>query len=204
MKRLMIVVLLVSGFLPFHVLAQVGPADSVRVRIRTTADSSFIGNLSNVSDEELSLLLEGEEAVQVTLLHSEIVSIDQSRGLRRSFNTGFVAGFLGTTALTAIFAAANWSPCTETNNLANQTDSIFGECFMHPESRGDALLLGLAGGAVLGLFTGVAVGLSMPKQERWTPLALPEPNSVRLSIRPAARFDRGLSLGIAISASIGR
>ena len=53
-----------------------------------------------------------------------------------------------------------WSPCTDTGFMA---------CFMHPDSRGDAFVMGAMFGTAIGLPLGLVAGL-ISKHDVWQPV----------------------------------
>ena len=116
--------------------------------------------------------LEGE-AGELVVPVGNIRSLERSRGEGRSFAKNFFLT-MGVTALGGgVIGGLAYEPCNETGFLA---------CMFAPESRVDAVGMGVILGAVVGIPIGALVGLG-EKGERWEPASL-APGNVSLSLVP--------------------
>jgi hypothetical protein len=84
----------------------------------------------------------------VTLATGEVVNVTFTSGGMGALQ-GAVLGIIIGGAVGAAGLAATWSPCRSTG---------FMSCFMHPDSRSEAALLGALSGGILGLPIGTLLG----------------------------------------------
>lgn len=174
--------------LPLGGSAQEQPAAGDRIRVESRGRAVLVGTLSSMSSEFI-VLSRAADDTELWLPVEEVVRVERSLGRQRQFGRNFGLTLLATSALGGLVGAVSWSPCTETGFMA---------CFMHPDSRSDAVAWGLVGGVVLGLPVGLIVGLS-GGSEAWEPLSLPETGSTRVTLSPIV----GSRLGVTGSISFG-
>lgn len=84
--------------------------------------------------------------------------LERSLGKKGNFGKHFAIATGGIAVAGGLLSALTWNECPE--------------CWIHPESRPEAFVWGLAAGGLVGLPIGVSAGLAI-KVERWTPVVLP-------------------------------
>jgi len=188
MKKMLGLFVLSAMLLPGRVWAQQVPIAGDRVRVVQEDGTVSIGELSSLTSEELRLLV-GADAREVVIRRDRIGEIQRSLGEQRSFGKHFgtIVG-LGAAAGGLVWALT-WSPCTGGGLFA---------CAGDPDSRGEAFVWGVAGGAILGVPLGVLVGLAA-KSERWESVSMPGPSGTVISLVPVI----GTRFGVAGFVAIG-
>ncbi len=166
--------------------AQSIPAQGERVRIGQSDGTVVVGSFEGGSTEAVRLRASptGEERL---IPLDAIARMDRSLGRERRFGKYFAVGVASTSAAVGVVSGMSWSPCTSTGPFS---------CMLHPNSRGDALVLGLVGGAVIGIPVGIITGLAV-REERWSPLPLPGSGGATWSIRPVLGSQVGVSASLA-------
>jgi hypothetical protein len=168
----------------------VGPGDRVRVVSLDPAGRPskvlLVGTFVHLQGDTLLLARATGAADFHTFVLEPGTSLEIGSGRHRKFGKYFAIGLVSTSAAVGALAAMTWSPCVPTGLLS---------CLLHPESRGEALGMGLMGGAVLGVPVGTVTGLVL-KEERWDAMPLPGSGDVKLTLLPTARAQLGLTVAL--------
>ena len=185
MKTWMLFLLGLVAFLPAATVGQASPDAGARVRVHDSTGEIVTGVLEFVSPEELQL--RSDRGPRYRIPRSEVERLETSLGDHRRFGRNFAIAVGISSFAVGTVSAVSWSPCTQTGFMA---------CFLHPTSRGEALSMGLIGGALLGVPIGVIAGLA-GKHERWEPLAFGgHGGSPAISLQPMVGSGVGLAASI--------
>jgi hypothetical protein len=115
--------------------------------------------------------------------YADIAYLERSAEHYRQFGKNFLTTVvIGAGAAGAIWAIV-WSPCEDVGFMA---------CFLEPESRGEAFVMGSIIGGAVAVPVGLILGLTL-QYDRWEPLSvpgLPAIPSSTISIKPV--FTGGL------------
>lgn len=172
------------------VAAQRAPSQGDRVRIVLASGERVTGTVEPSAPDTLSLA--ADYGASRVIAMSDVGALELSGGRHRRFARNLGFGVAGSAVVGGTLAAVTWSPCTDTGIFA---------CLLHPESRSDALLMGLVGGAIIGLPVGLIAGLAIT-EERWEPVQLQASADGVLSIRPV--IGPGTGAGFAATLTLGR
>ena len=157
-------------------------APGARVRITRTGEKPRVA-IAVAHTADTLLVRWPEFANDVALPLAEISRLDVSTGRHRNVVKGMVLGTAGVGALGAALGAISYQPCEST---------AFMGCFLAPESRGDAALVGGVVGGALGFVVGSLAGLV--RHESWKRVSLAD-RRVAAAVRPGAHgADLSLSL----------
>ena len=151
--------------LPGAASGQRVPEIGERVQILTESGRRAFGTVSFLSADAIEITLNGDGNRYFPL--NQVRGIRVARqvppqpgaGTRRGLKTFLIMSGAGVG-----LGAMTWSPCTATGFLA---------CLMHPDSRGEAALLGGAIGAMVGVPVALIVGLTTGASEDWDDAVLP-------------------------------
>jgi len=161
------------------------PAPGERVRIGQSDGTVVVGSFERGSTDAVRLLLSGTAEEHLIPLNA-IEQMDRSLGEERRLGKYFAVGVVSTSVAVGSVTAMTWSPCTDTGLFS---------CMLHPESRRQALALGLVGGAVIGVPVGVITRLVV-REERWSPITLSGSGGATFSIRPVLGSRPGVSASV--------
>ncbi|HUF51987.1 MAG TPA: hypothetical protein VMN60_14275 [Longimicrobiales bacterium] len=183
-RILAVVVMAVACAAP--VAPQSQPVQGERVRVTRTGGSTVVGEFRSATAEEVRLYNVATRREYI-IPQSAVRSMERSTGRTRRFGRNFAIGVGVTSVVAGVASAASYSPCEAGG---------FG-CLMHPESGLQALGMGLAGGALLGVPVGIVAGL-VAKHDHWETIIGPERDDVALILAPAP--GRRVTLGLRVSA----
>jgi len=187
MTRTIVFLMTLMFVLPSDGSSQAVPSLGHRIRIKQVDGTVLTGRLVTLSPETIQLWISSDDLAEVPVARIEV--LETSLGRHRKFGKYFALTVVAASVVGGTIYGLTKSPCTETGWFA---------CMFEPESRGEAVAWGLAGGAIIGLPLGVIIG-SKVREERWNRGALPAPTEPRLTIRPVI----GGRVGFAGSVRVG-
>ena len=172
--------------LPSHGSAQAVPSPGDRIRIKQVGGTVLTGTLATLSPETIQLSIGSDDRMaEVPVARIEV--LETSLGRQRNYPK-----YIGiTVAATSIVGAA----------ISAIAYEDLGPCSfvcIGPQTRTEYMIVGLLGGALVGLPLGWVIG-SVVTEERWNPVALPAPAESGLTIRPVI----GNGVGFAASIRVG-
>lgn len=165
MKSLVFATALLLVPLPAH--TQEVPELGARVRALREKGTVAIGTLQSVTADSIRIV---DAAGTEHALSRADLRLERSLGKQGNFGKHFAIATGGIAFAGALLSALTWNECPE--------------CWVHPESRPEAFVWGLAAGGLIGLPIGVIAGLAI-KIERWTPVVLPGSGSELNRVQPA-------------------
>ncbi len=182
MQRVMVFLVALMFVLPSDGSSQAVPSPGDRIRIKQVDGTVLTGTLAALSPETIQLSVDSSR-VEVPVARIEV--LETSLGRQRNFGKYF--------PLTVVAA----SVVGATIGFIAYEDSE-PHPFVGPNTRGEYIAWGLAGGAIIGLPLGVIIGFEV-REERWNPVALSAPTESALTIRPVL----GSRVGFAGSIRVG-
>jgi hypothetical protein len=179
--RLLVLVALVA---PRTAWGQAPVAAGERVRVRYD-NGSLKGVLHEIAPTGLRLRTsEGDTTAVIDF--NRVTGVERSVGRGRNFVKYFFLTVGASATVIGAISAMSWSPCTETGFLA---------CLMHPNTRGDAFVMGFVGGGVVGVPLGLILGLAA-REEKWERAVMPPQSGGRIALRPIVGRNVGLAASI--------
>ena len=187
MTRTIVFLTMLMSVLPSDGSAQAVPSPGDRIRIRQVDGTVLSGTLTTLSPETIQLSV-GSDDRMAEVPVAQIEVLETSLGQRRNYPKYIGITVAATSFVGAVIAVIAGEPCSAASGFC-----------VGPETAGELILLGLAGGAIIGLPLGAVVG-SVKRQERWNPVPLPpRAESGLITIRPVI----GSGVGFAGSIRIG-
>ena len=184
MTKTIVFLMTLMFVLPFDGSAQAVPSPGDRIRIKQVDGTVLTGTLATFSAETIQLSVDSSR-VEVPVARIEV--LETSLGQRHNYPKYIGLTLAATSIAGAIIGAIAYvdtGPCSW--------------LCIGPQTRGESMAWGLAGGAIIGLPLGVIIG-SEVREERWNRVALPAPTAPRLTIRPMI----GSRVGFAGSIRVG-
>ena len=182
MARVMVFLVTLMFVLPSDGSSQAVPSPGDRIRISQMDGTVLTGTLAAWSADTIQLSVDSSR-VEVPV--ARIAVLETSLGQQHNYPQYFGL----TVAATSIVGA--------TIGFIASVDSE-PHPFVGPDTRIEYIVLGFAGGALVGLPLGAIIG-SVVREERWNPVSLPAPAASRLTIRPVI----GSGVGFAASLRVG-
>jgi hypothetical protein len=135
------------------------PAPGARVRVSANdlSASPVVGVMTASTSDSIRIALSGRVDT-IALATAAIRELEVSTGRRRHTLAGLGYGALGGAVVGATSGYIGFKPCRDTGFLG---------CYLEPNTRGQATLVGAGIGAVLGMGIGSIVG-ALTVTERWT------------------------------------
>ncbi len=186
MTKTVVFLMTLMFVLPFDGSAQAVPSPGNRIRIKQVDGTVLTGTLATLSPETIQLSV-GAAVPTVEVPVEGIEALEISLGRQSRFGKYFGLTLAATSIAGAIIGAIAYvdtGPCSW--------------LCIGPQTRGEYIAWGLAGGAIIGLPLGAIIG-SQVREERWNRVALPAPTAPRLTIRPVI----GSGVGFAGSLRVG-
>jgi len=145
---------------PIAAFAQEPPTLETRVRVTQSSGLVTVGTLRSLSADSIVFI---DPQGKPTGLALQNVALERSIGRTGRFWKTFGITVAAGAAVGGLISAATWEQC--------ESDAFLG-CFMVPASRGEAGILGVLAGGVIGIPVGALLG-AVIKVERWEPLNPP-------------------------------
>jgi hypothetical protein len=183
MTRVIVFLMMLTYLLPSDGSAQAAPSLGDRARVRQVDGTVLTGTLTAMSPETIRLSIDSaSRPAEVPVARIEL--LETSLGQRRNYSK-YMGLTVAASAIAGIIISFAADPCKKGSSFC-----------VGPQSRDELVLLGLAGGAIIGLPVGSVVG-TVVREERWKALPLPAPFASGLTIRPV--IGRGVGFAISVT-----
>ena len=179
--------LFLGGTLSAPALAQLQPAD--RVRILTVHGITLTGTVTGMSGDSIALTAVPGRGQANWVRRPDIAYLERSAGRYRKFGRNLALTTLSGAAIGGMIGAITWTECVSNEFLG---------CLMHPESRSDAVVFGAVVTGSLSVPIGILLGLAI-QYERWEPALDAKPGDWRSSFSVAPRLGRDFGVTASFS-----
>lgn len=184
--KLQTLILATAVLVPAPASAQTTPDPGSRVRAIQDG-RTITGTLVVITPDSVEIV--DGTGQRRTLANRAIDSLQVSTARERHFLRYFAITTAVGALVGGVISAATWEECHEEGFLS---------CFLVPESRMDAALLGAAAGGVIGLPVGAVIGVAL-RRDVWSTVPLDADADRMIAVRP----DRAPRLVVSATIPLG-